>query len=72
MPPLMIFAAGKGTRMAPLTDTCPKPLIEVAGRSLLDRSLDMAREAGIGRIVVNTHYLGDQIRDHLAGSDVAI
>ena len=46
--------------------------IEVAGRSLLDRSLDMAREAGIGRIVVNTHYLGDQIRDHLAGSDVAI
>ena len=72
MPPLMIFAAGKGTRMAPLTDTRPKPLIEVAGRSLLDRSLDMAREAGIGRIVVNTHYLGDQIRDHLAGSDVAI
>lgn len=72
MPPLMIFAAGLGTRMAPLTDSRPKPLIRVAGRSLLDRALDMGRDAGIGRIVVNTHYLGQQIADHLAGSDVAI
>lgn len=72
MPPLMIFAAGKGTRMAPLTDTRPKPLIEVAGRNLLDRALDMGRSAGAGRVVVNTHYLGQQIKDHLAGSDVAI
>lgn len=72
MPPLMIFAAGKGTRMAPLTDTRPKPLIEVAGRNLLDRALDMGRDAGAGRIVVNAHYLGQQIHDHLAGSEVLI
>lgn len=70
---LMLFAAGKGTRMAPLTDTIPKPLIKVAGRNLLDRALDMAREAGVGRIVVNTHYLGEQIISHLAGKgDVVI
>ncbi|MDO5621632.1 MAG: nucleotidyltransferase family protein [Paracoccus sp. (in: a-proteobacteria)] len=70
--PVMIFAAGRGTRMAPLTDTMPKPLIPVAGRSLLDRSLDLVTDAGLGPVVVNTHYLGDQIRDHLAGRDVAI
>lgn len=72
MPPLMIFAAGKGTRMAPLTDHMPKPLIKVAGRNLLDRALDMGRDAGAARIVVNTHYLGQQIHDHLAGSEVQI
>ena len=72
MPPLMIFAAGKGTRMAPLTDTRPKPLIEVAGRTLLDRALQMGRAAGAKQIVVNTHYLGQQIHDHLAGTDVRI
>ncbi|WP_235931201.1 nucleotidyltransferase family protein [Paracoccus xiamenensis] len=72
MPPLMIFAAGKGTRMAPLTDSRPKPLIEVAGRNLLDRALQMGQAAGAGQIVVNTHYLGQQIRDHLAGSAVLI
>lgn len=72
MPPLMIFAAGLGTRMAPLTDTCPKPLIRVAGRSLLDRALDLGRQAGAAPIVVNTHYLGGQIAAHLARSDVAI
>lgn len=70
---LMLFAAGKGTRMAPLTDSLPKPLIKVAGRSLLDRALDMARDAGVSRIVVNTHYLGGQIADHLTGqADVVI
>lgn len=72
MPPLMIFAAGLGTRMAPLTDSRPKPLIPVAGRTLLDRALDMGRQAGARRIVVNTHYLGAQIADHLAGGGVAI
>lgn len=63
--PLMIFAAGKGTRMAPLTDVTPKPLIAVGGRSLLDRTLDLAHAAGVERIVVNIHHLGQQIRDHI-------
>lgn len=69
---LMLFAAGRGTRMAPLTDTLPKPLIRVGGATLLDRALRLARDGGAGRIVVNTHYLGQQVADHLAGSDVAI
>ena len=71
-PALMIFAAGLGTRMRPLTDTLPKPLIEVAGRTLLDRALEIGRGAGASRIVVNSHYLGDRITSHLAGQDVAI
>lgn len=75
MPPpdaLMIFAAGLGTRMRPLTLTRPKPLIEVAGTTLLDRALDLALAGGARRIVVNTHYLGGMIADHLAGRDVAL
>ncbi|MFD1880512.1 nucleotidyltransferase family protein [Paracoccus pacificus] len=72
MPPLMIFAAGRGTRMAPLTDRMPKPMIPVAGQTLLDRALDMARKTDASRIVVNIHHLGDQIRDRLAGTDVLI
>ena len=69
---LMLFAAGKGTRMAPLTDATPKPLIPVAGRPLLDHALALARTGGARRIVVNTHHLGQQIVDHLAGSDVVV
>lgn len=70
--PLMIFAAGLGTRMRPLTDLTPKPLIEVAGKTLLDRALTLGRQAGAQPIVVNTHYLGAQVRAHLAGQDIAI
>ena len=70
--PLMLFAAGFGTRMGALTADRPKPLIEVADRSLLDRALDLSREAGAGPVVVNTHYLGKQITEHLAGSEVRI
>jgi N-acetyl-alpha-D-muramate 1-phosphate uridylyltransferase len=62
----MVMAAGKGTRMMPLTADRPKPLIEVAGTTLLDHVLDQLREAGVGRIVVNVHYLADQIEAHLA------
>lgn len=62
----MIMAAGLGTRMMPLTAQCPKPLIEVAGATLLDHVLDQLRSAGVGRIVVNVHYLADRIETHLA------
>ncbi|MEM1428929.1 MAG: nucleotidyltransferase family protein [Pseudomonadota bacterium] len=64
---VMLFAAGLGTRMGALTATRPKPLIEVAGQTLLDHALDVADEAGVGTRVVNTHYLAGQIADALAG-----
>ena len=62
----MVMAAGKGTRMMPLTANTPKPLLKVAGTTLLDHVLDLLRDAGVGRIVVNVHYLADQIEAHLA------
>jgi MurNAc alpha-1-phosphate uridylyltransferase len=66
---ILLFAAGLGTRMAPLTNTRPKPLVSVAGVALLDHAL--ANCAGL-RTVVNVHYFADQIRDHLAQTDVLI
>ncbi|OBS52282.1 mannose-1-phosphate guanylyltransferase [Methylosinus sp. 3S-1] len=63
----MVFAAGRGTRMRPLTDSVPKPLVEVAGRSLLDRSLDAFAAAGVATAIVNVHHLADQIEDRLQG-----
>ncbi|MDE3080656.1 MAG: NTP transferase domain-containing protein, partial [Paracoccaceae bacterium] len=69
---LMLFAAGFGTRMGALTATRPKPLVEVAGRPLIDHALDLASGASVGRIVVNTHYLPDQIAAHLAGRGILL
>ncbi len=66
----MVLAAGLGLRMRPLTDTRPKPLIEVARRTMLDRALDRLVDAGVTDCVVNTHYLGAMIHDHLARRDV--
>lgn len=62
----MVLAAGFGTRMRPLTDRMPKPLVPVAGRALLDHVLDKLAEAGVADAVVNVHYLPDQIIDHTA------
>ena len=62
----MVFAAGLGQRMRPLTLTRPKPLIEVAGRALIDHCLDRFADGGVEMAVVNVHYLADQIEAHLA------
>ncbi len=61
----MVLAAGLGKRMRPLTATRPKPLVEVAGKPLLDHALDRLRTAGVQRAVVNVHYLPDALEAHL-------
>ena len=72
----MVMAAGLGKRMRPLTATRPKPLVKVAGQTLLDHSLDHLRSAGVERAVVNVHYLADSIEAHLThrgkGLDIRI
>ena len=72
----MVMAAGLGKRMRPLTATKPKPLVEVAGKPLLDHVLDRLRAAGVGKVVVNVHYLADSLEAHLKrtanGLDVTI
>lgn len=72
----MVMAAGLGKRMRPLTATRPKPLVEVAGKALLDHVLDRLRAAGVERVVVNVHYLADALEAHLMakanGLDVEI
>ncbi|MDR7035280.1 MurNAc alpha-1-phosphate uridylyltransferase [Methylobacterium sp. BE186] len=61
-----VLAAGLGKRMRPVTATLPKPLVEVAGKALLDHALDRAAEGGITRAIVNVHWLADLIEAHLA------
>lgn len=65
----MVFAAGLGTRMRPITDTLPKPLVEVHGKPLIDHMLDRFAEAGVGKAVVNVHYKADAIERHLKGRE---
>jgi MurNAc alpha-1-phosphate uridylyltransferase len=63
----MVLAAGYGERMRPLTNTLPKPLVQVSGRALLDHVLDKLAQAGVAKAVVNVHYLADKIETHVAG-----
>jgi MurNAc alpha-1-phosphate uridylyltransferase len=65
----MVLSAGHGKRMRPLTNAMPKPLIKVGGRSMLERQLDRLEEAGVEEVVVNLHYLGEQIEKQLAGRE---
>lgn len=63
----MVFAAGLGTRMRPITETLPKPLVRVGGKTLLDHTLDRLGAAGVSEAIVNVHHLPDQIEAHVAG-----
>lgn len=72
----MVMAAGLGKRMRPLTATRPKPLVEVAGKPLIDHVFDRLRSAGVKRAIVNVHYLADVMEAYLQhrvkGIDIAV
>ncbi len=61
----MVLAAGKGLRMRPITDRMPKPLVEVAGKALIDHALDNLQAAGVAEVVVNVHHFAEQMENHL-------
>ena len=61
----MILAAGRGERMRPLTDSCPKPLLKVRGKALIDWHVDALGRSGVREVVINTAWLGEQISSHL-------
>lgn len=63
----MIMAAGRGERLRPITDTVPKPMLDIAGKPLIEHQLDWLRRAGVREIVINLHYLGDSIKNYLGG-----
>ncbi|KKX26608.1 nucleotidyltransferase family protein [Rhizobium sp. LC145] len=61
----MVLAAGLGTRMRPITDTMPKPLVPVAGRPMIDYALDVLADAGVTCAAVNVHHFADRVEAHL-------
>ena len=65
----MVFAAGLGTRLKPLTDKMPKALVPIAGKPLLYHVMNKLRAAGYSEFIVNVHHFPEQIRDYLAGTD---
>ncbi|MDJ0640723.1 MAG: nucleotidyltransferase family protein [Paracoccaceae bacterium] len=68
----MIFAAGFGTRMGTLTKSTPKPMLKLGDRPMIDHTLDILRDAGVGRIIANTHYLPELIEPHLQEKGVTV
>ena len=65
----MVLAAGLGTRLRPVTETIPKPLVEINGRPLIDHALDRLTSAGVERVVINVHYKAQMMAEHLARRD---
>ncbi len=65
----MVFAAGLGSRMRPITEHRPKPLVPIAGKTMLDHLLDRLADADVERAIVNVHHLADQIEAQLAGRE---
>lgn len=65
----MILAAGLGTRMRPLTDHCPKPLLKVAGKPLIEHHIERLAKAGFRDIIINVSYLGEQIQNYLGNGE---
>ena len=63
LPPVLLLSAGYGKRLAPITDSIPKPLVELAGKSLLERHLNYLSACGFRRVFINLHHLGQQIVD---------
>ena len=68
----MLLAAGLGTRLAPLTNTVPKCLVPIAGRPLLDYWIQLLSHGGIRDILINLHYLPEQVRAHVSGSSYSV
>lgn len=64
--PVILLAAGLGTRLAPLTDTCPKALVKVAGRTMLEWQLLKLKKQGFGPVVINVHHYAEQIKNYIA------
>lgn len=62
----MVLAAGLGTRLRPITDRVPKPLVTVGGKALIDHAIDRLAEAGVARVAINVHYKAEMIERHLA------
>ena len=65
----MIFAAGLGTRLRPLTNDRPKALVEVAGKPMLQRVIERLKAAGVDEVVINIHYFGDKVTEFLEQND---
>ncbi len=65
----MVMAAGLGTRMRPLTNDKPKPLVKVAGKAMIDHCFDKLAEVGVEKVIVNVHYFPDMLEEHLRSSD---
>ena len=61
----MILAAGFGKRLNPLTQNCPKPLLKIGKATLLSNTINFLKESGIKKVVINVHYLGDQIIEYV-------